>query len=598
MLFTYIWHYQALSSSDAQQKFSALLTRQSDIYEKAWGHAPAIHTEHIGNTLVGQLSYDTGIKNWANWVNRKHGGIAWGGICETYLGNRYTDQTVSTVINTLKKHPEQLIDWEGRFSVTSWDRGTKTVCLTTGAVESPTLWFTEGPFGWAVGSRATPILGMVGRPTELSHAAANLYLAYGYLVGSSSLFKGVSRLPSRQQVQFKESEKPRAFRYLSAADLFSETGAASRRDDMVQNCASALNTRVKRQIKYSSKPKLLITGGRDSRAIAAAAKSAGYAGPVSTGGSVDSADFRIGKQVTDILGMEHGHSSNRATIQSIVNAEGSLLLWTEMSEGIETLRHALAYPDFFQRNLSFADTFRQNFHGLGGEIGRGFYYPRQADPEKLKVHNREYAHRIIGKLADENIWLSQEARDARDEILFGIDTELEDLQPTVAQWLDFYYWQNRCLHWGSDMLSVKSPMFHAWTPHMNLRYVRSAWQLPVEDKANSQFSEDIIDVLAPGLSQLKFDHEIPMPSRPALRNRLKTATKNTIKGFLPAKPGSNDNTDLHATEREFWNKILLHSQQQSWAAFLTGKDLEHLINGQPDSAILWNLATTELVKHQ
>ena len=58
MLFIYIWSYQALPASDAQQKFSTLLTRQSDIYNKAWGHAPAIHTEHIGNTLIGQLSYD------------------------------------------------------------------------------------------------------------------------------------------------------------------------------------------------------------------------------------------------------------------------------------------------------------------------------------------------------------------------------------------------------------------------------------------------------------------------------------------------------------------------------------------------------------
>jgi len=598
MLFTYIWHYQALSPSEAQRKFATLLTRQRNIYNKAWGHAPAIHTEHIGNTLIGQLRYDTGIKNWASWVNRNHKGIAWSGICETWLGSNFSDQTVATVTNTLEMHPERLIDWDGRFCVTSWDRNSETVCLTTGAIESPTLWFTEGPFGWAAGSRATPILNMVGRPEEISLAAANLYLGYGYLVGNSSLFKGVSRLSSRQQVRFKKSETPRIIGYLSATELFSGIDTAANRDDMIRNCAHTLNTRVKRQIKYSSKPKLLITGGRDSRAIAAAAKSAGYTGLVSTGGPVDAADFRIGKQVMSILGMQHAHSGNRVTIESIVDAEDLLLLWTEMSEGIETLRHALAYPDFFKRQLSFSGAFRQNFHGLGGEIGRGFYYPRQADLEKLKKHNPDYAHRIISGLADKNIPLNQEARDARDEILFGIDRELEDLQPTVAQWLDFYYWQNRCLHWGSDMLSVKSPIFYAWTPHMNLQYVRSTWQLSVEDKATSQFCEDIIDVLAPNLRQLGYDHEIHIPSKPALPNRLKAAIKNTIKGFLPGRPGTDYNADLQAAERELWNKIILHNHRPIWPAFFREKELQTLVNRQPDSAIFWNLATIELVKRQ
>ena len=519
-------------------------------------------------------------------------------MCETYLGNRYTHQTVSTIIDTLEKHPERLIDWDGRFCVTSWHRDSKTVCLTTGAIESPTLWSTEGPFGWAAGSRAAPILEMVGRPEELSHAAANLYLAYGYLVGSSSLFKGVSRLPSRQQVRFEESKRPRVSCYLSATELFGGIDTTHSRDDMVQNCACALNTRIERQIKHSSKPKLLITGGRDSRAIAAAAKSAGYAGPLSTGGSVDSTDFRIGKQVTDILGMKHVHSGNRATIESIVDTEELLLLWTEMSEGIETLRHALAYPDFFQRNLSFSSAFRQNFHGLGGEICRGFYYPHRADPEKLKGRNRKYAHHIIHRLADKNIPLGREAKDAQDETLFGIDRELDDLQPTVAQWLDFFYWQNRCLHWGSDMLSVKSPMFHAWTPHMNLPYVRSAWQLTVEDKATNRFCEDIIDILAPDLSQLGFDHEILMPSKPALPRRLKAAIKNTIKGFLPGKPGADRNANLHAVERELWNKTIFNSHWQTWSAFFTKTELENLANQRPDAAVLWNLATIELVKRE
>lgn len=596
MLFTYIWHYQALSSSDAQQKFSTLLTHQSDTYKKAWARAPVIHTEHIGNTLIGQLSFDMGIKGWANWIDKKHGGIAWGGICETYLGNKYTHQTVSTIIHTLEKHPKQLIDWDGRFCVTSWNKDSRTVCLTTGVIESPSLWFTEGPFGWAAGSRATPILDMVGRHRELSHTTANLYLAYGYLVGDSSLYKGVSRLPSRQQVRLETSEPPRVFRYLSATDLFGETDTAVGRDDLVQNCACALNTRVGRQIRHSSNPKLLVTGGRDSRAIAAAAKSVGYVGPASTGGSVDSADFHIGKQVAGILGMAHAHSGNRATIESIVDAEDLLLLWTEMSEGIETLRHALAYPSFFQRNPSFSGVFRQNFHGLGGEISRGFYYPRQADPEKLKDNSREYAHCIIGRLADKNVPLSREAKDTQDEILFGIDRELEDLQPTVAQWLDFYYWQNRCLHWGSDMLSVKSPIFHAWTPHMSLQYVKSTWQLSAEDKITSRFCEDIIKVLAPDLSQLGYDHDIPMPSRPALSNRLKATIKNTIKEFLPDKFGASGNSGLHTAELELWNKTILHSRWQTWSVFFTEKELANLINQAPYSELLWNLATIELVK--
>ncbi len=148
------------------------------------------------------------------------------------------------------------------------------------------------------------------------------------------------------------------------------------------------------------------------------------------------------------------------------------------------------------------------------------------------------------------------------------------------------------------MFSVKSPIFHAWTPNMNIEYVGTTWQLSVEDKASSRFSEDITDLLAPGLSELEYDHEIRMPSKPALLNQLKTTIKKNIKRALPNNFKVNNDTSLHVAKRDLWNKVVLHNHEPLWSEFFKEDEMKTLINQQPGAKILWNLATIELVKYK
>src|SRR5690606_29058235 len=219
VLLTYLWQAKAPSGAGSAQVFSDVLAKERDLYAEAWGRIPEVSVWSHENLFIGQLRYDPGIEGFEPWVDHGAQGLAWGGICESFLGERFSPEKVAEIVEACNDHPQDLVAWDGRFSLSCWDRAAGRVTLATGATESPTLWYTEGPDGWAISSRATPILELVGRPKAPDMAGIDLFLLCGYLVGEGSLFEGVERVPGRRVLTFEGHGPPRSTVYASPLDV-------------------------------------------------------------------------------------------------------------------------------------------------------------------------------------------------------------------------------------------------------------------------------------------------------------------------------------------------------------------------------------------
>jgi len=589
---SYLWYVNGCEPMEAHTRFQGILEAQRSLYSSAWSREVSANVYQQGNILVGQLYSDPGVIGWKPWVEHNGLGLVWNGVCESFLGTEFNAKSIQDVEDTLSSFPRRVCSWDGNFYVISWNRPRETVCLTTGATACPTLWFTEGPYGWAAGSRGEPILEMVGREKRLSTAANAVYLSYGYNYSDASLLEYVHRIPQRTQITAQPGAWPRMSRYATIHDYLGDEVHCNGREQLLLKCADRLIERVGRQLQYSTHPEVLITGGRDSRCIAAAAKRAGYRGEVSTGGAADCRDVVIGKEVANRLKLTHRHTSDRVPIVQLSNAVERLKLWSSMSEGMEVIRHVRAYNHFVTGEVVSGER-QQLIHGLGGEIGRGYYYHHVGTPAQLNSTDYTIGRQILLAAANPSISMKSAANALLDERWDSFSRDFDSTHGTLAHWLDMFFWQNSCLHWGADMLSAKSTMYWTWSPFLDREIIKIYQMLDPEDKRSSQFIQDLALTLASELEGLEYDiaQNRKTNSLP-LGDYLLTRFRYTL------KKGLRRNSAAAAQCRElkqFWEKVLLGTKNPFWKECIDESVVRKLMLDNPSSEVLWNAATSQLV---
>lgn len=591
MYLSFLWCPENIAPTEAGETFAKILDEQRNTYANAWGIPVDVKVHQQGSILIGHLYSDSGVVDWHSWVEESGNGILWNGVCENFLGTLFNAKEIRQVQSVLSESPQNVCSWDGSYFVITWDAAKDKVYLTTGASDCPTLWFTKGPRGWAAGSRGAPILAMVGREERISAAACNILLAYGYNYSNESLFEHVHRVPQRTQIVVGSNSQPKESKYATVFQFVNPNEFSTDRNELLADCAERLVNRVGRQLQYSSYPEVLITGGRDSRCIAAAAKKTGYSGFISTGGAADCSDVVIGEKVASRLTLSHLHTQDRVPMGQFRKAVDRLKLWSRMSEGVEVLRHVRAYNEFVE-GQSLARERKQLFHGLGGEIGRGYYYKNAEDLASFGTTDYSMGRKILLAAASPNVPLINEARDLLEARWDEFTQDLGTDEASVAQWLDMFFWQNSCLRWGGDMLSAKNPMYWAWTPFLDRELIRRYWGLDLEDKRSNKFIQDLAVTLASELKGLEYDVvEKSKKTKRALSQRIVTRLRRTLKR---AKDSRATNEDIEMIK--FWEAVLLRANDPTWAHCIDKDTLRKLIYKNPTSEVLWSLATVQLVE--
>ncbi len=596
MYFTYLWQSSGFTHQDAYDRFSSVLLNQCQLYKKAFGQGPTLKIKQIENVLIGQVRYDTGVRGWESWIDMGETGIAWGGVCEDFLGKKLDSEAIGDIIKTLRDNPKELLSWSGTFSVITW-HGNK-VSLTTAATENPTLWHTEGPHGWASGPRAVPLLELVGRRPEPDMGALRLYLSFGYFMGGCSPFGQVSRVRDRMQIIVEQDMKPRFVTYATLSEYLEPGKQSTDWKENVAIAADRLIQRVSNQMAHSSRPVILLTGGRDSRSIAAAARKSGHPFITATSGSPDSQDVLIAAKVAQVLNVEHrldGEGINPVLLAASVER---LKLWAQISEGLLPLNFCLHLKDFLTSDLSIPVSREQFGHGLEPGIGRGSYYP-DVEIKDLKIMGLEKAHTFMTTRSS-FLKSSSEADSLLKDIQLHLDHALDEVNGNVYHWFELLLWRERGLKWGMDLQSVYSPVRWAWTPLFDRELLRLSWDLTVEQKKSGHFLKDVYTTMMPGLVDVGCTQYFGM-RRQKLVDRIKLRAMFELGRYLKphaTRPGATTGDNKAAILMEFWETALLNGHTRFWKEFIEEKKLRQLILRSPQSEWLWRLLTIDFVAEE
>jgi asparagine synthase (glutamine-hydrolysing) len=101
-----------------------------------------------------------------------------------------------TIVHLYEEHGPDFVDHlRGMFAIALWDRPRRRLLLARDRMGVKPLYLAETPAGLAFASEVKSLVaaGLV-RP-QLDHDAAELFMAWGYVPGPSTLFAGVRKLP-------------------------------------------------------------------------------------------------------------------------------------------------------------------------------------------------------------------------------------------------------------------------------------------------------------------------------------------------------------------------------------------------------------------
>lgn len=594
MSFIYIWKSENIPIEDATSRFETKLHQQTELFSSSFGRKFAYAHKKIGNVFIGQIDLIKGIKEWKSWVEHDNYGIAWSGVCETFLGVDINREKVKELHEISLLTPKKVVEWDGNFAFVSWDSLNEIITITTGATQSQPLWYASGPNGWACGSRSKQILDLTGKEKSFNIEEAGLFCISEYHMGGGTFFKHIYRLAPLNQIVIRNTEQPKINEYSSLFEYLTlDFEPIENREKMHSFCAERLRDRIKRQYNYSENPVLELSGGKDSRCIGAAIYRNGNTIRTVTGGAQNSPEVKIAKKVAQALHFAHD--------VEVHNTDGLILLdtntsrakkWVQLTEGLETVRQGFYNKKFFNNGLPIFTGDMQFFNGHHYGLLKSLNMNWTTSSRLLK--------RIEGKLKN-----FETTKALLYDILEKIDNDINSIFTNADDeryWSFMFYWQSRGSLWGSNVMSVKQPFAWWWLPLIGRPLIQYSWWL-IRDRIEENLLVDQITLRnAPHLREVPDIGQVKQNRRKLQVIRRKIEYKITHSKLYKKfrKEGYYYDSQYFpvSVQREALWKKFFDTNNYAWRDIVDENYINDLITNKPNSLVLWNLATIELFSQE
>lgn len=397
-------------------------------------------------------------------------------------------------------------------------------------------------------------------------------IRHGFLTNDDTPFRGVRALPAGS-VLTAAPGRPTAIRRQPVTEVRKPPGKARARQESIRPLAAALIDSVAPLARHREPVALSLSGGRDSRLMAAVLKAAGVPFTGSTHGFADDPDVILAIQVATALGIEHtvnlthpeGPKESVAVEHPLARAGHVIRMCEGMNSAYENVSRFRPY-----RMVPATS-------GSGGETLRGGFLYDQDDitPEGLKKRVHLIFHAAEPLLT----------ADAKARAVAG-HRPWSDLAETDAfDVLDKLYLHYRTGRWivGSHSATLmNSPFYH---PFFDNRVVREATALEPRWRRSEYPFYLLIRELAPRLAEIqpegkrwRFDRE----NKPRLVGRRAWQAR----AVLPSR-GRTASFNWRVSYDDGFRKLLLDQILDGPQTLFDIVDREALITGFQDRPKRW-----------
>jgi asparagine synthase len=366
----------------------------------------------------------------------------------------------------------------------------------TGVTRVDPVYLAEVPGAVVVSDRASWAAAVAGRLGEPDPVMIAAFLALGYPVGAATPFRGVRALGGRQRLTVTSG------RLVVTADRGEGTGAGS-----YGSVAAALVDEVRPLGERGVPVELSLTGGKDSRLIAAALTAAKVPFAARTHGFASDPDVIVAAMIARRLGVEHQVTEPRpaareqAVEQALDHAgdEADLLARLRsavlVSDGMLSAFENVGRPD----PVVTAEPVQTGGHG--GELLRGGYAPAAwSDRRPSRAWSETRAAELSRRMVTRRLGLLRPA--AAGEYLASLAPFAATLPRGPLRALDDFYLVNRAGRWSAaarQAYLIRSPLVQ---PFFADRVVEAARAVRLPDRITDRLHRGVLTELCPELLDL------------------------------------------------------------------------------------------------
>jgi hypothetical protein len=397
--------------------------------------------------------------------------------------------------------------------------------LVSGSAGIATLHSARGELGTAWATHAVAAAWLATGRVEVEHDGIPELLTRGFIGDERTLIRGVKVEETALRVRFTP-ERTAVAPYWPA----SERWELMPEPEAQEAAERALIDGLAQRAGQLDSPFVALTAGIDSRTVAVALREAGVPIGAFTWGEPEWDDVIGARVIAEALGIEHRHQAldwrDDASALGFIDAEAR---W---NEGATPVRFIVeSYPQEMSAVVN----------GMGGEIGRAFFYDAS---HALVNPEPDLAHMARVFRARRPAHVSKDRLDALHARELGWLGEAHSLGPRGWRCLDVVYAEQRVRKWGRAMLPRLGAAFTPGfaTPNVARALVSAPLVARTTDGIHRRFLESRAPAIAPGAP--------PGPRRP---------TRMTAR--LPGARRLRAMLRRAATRREPW---LAH---ESWSSY-------------------------------
>ena len=362
-----------------------------------------------------------------------------------------------------------------------------TVCARTGLARIDPVYLAETPGAVVVSDRACWAAAVTGRLGDHDPVMAGALLSLGYPVGAATPFRGVRALDGERKLRATGG------RLLTtrARDDRADQGAGRDLLEGAGRIAAALVKAVRPLAEAAGPVELSLTGGKDSRLIAAALTAAGVRFRARTHGFASHPDVIIAAMIAERLGVEHTVTEPRSPgtpdeADVLGRLRSAVLVSDGMLSAFENLGSWIR-PD------TRLDAEPVQAGGHGGELLRGGY--AQA-AWRARIPSAGAAE-LFRRMTTRRLGLLRPS--AAGAYLASLAPSAAALDRGPLPALDDFYLVNRAGRWSAAARQAYLLRSALVQPFFADRVVRAARAVPLRHRMSDRLHREVLASLRPEL---------------------------------------------------------------------------------------------------
>jgi hypothetical protein len=464
------------------------------------------------------------------------------------------------------------------YAGTIWAEGAE-VRARTGLTRVDPVYLAEVPGAVVVSDRASWAAAATGRLRDPDPVMIGAFLSLGYPLASATAFRGVRALGGDRELRAAGGQLVVTRAPLSVQAPRPPRRRAPEGPGGAGRVAEALTEAVRPLGEGAAPVRLSLTGGKDSRLVAAALTAAGVPFLARTHGFASHPDVIVAGLIATRLGLGHtvtepaaagtpGDADVLARLRAaVLVSDGMLSAFENLGSGFRPGPHAADGPPV-----------PVEAGGHGGELLRGGY--AQAAWRGPAALHGVAAAELFRRMTTRRLGLLRPG--AAEAYLASLVPAVATLARGPLAALDGFYLANRAGRWSAaarQAYLLRSPLAQ---PLFGDRVVRAARAVPLRHRMSDRLHRDVLGLLCPGLL------DVPLAGSPWHGEPRTPGTVLTA----PRGPGTADWRRDSAVARFLRGYVLDHGEAGPVFGIVSRRAAERcLALPQADPHAAWALAT-------